>query len=147
MYPMTLSRSFVAVRRDPPVEGQGRVVQYLAVIERDGEAWGAYLPDLPGCVAVAQSREEVEKRPTVFAEDALAWALLQSGKAPEAREHSVRARRLGTRDPWILYHAGSIEAALGARDAATELLRAALATGLQGDPRQRERAEKLLAGS
>ena len=49
------------MRRDPPVEGQGRVVQYLAVIERDGEAWGAYLPDLPGCVAVAQSREEVEK--------------------------------------------------------------------------------------
>lgn len=23
--------------------------------------WGAYVPDVPGCVAVAQSREEVEK--------------------------------------------------------------------------------------
>ena len=47
--------------RDPPAYGQGRVTQYLAVIERDGGAWGAYVPDLPGCVAVAQSRKEVEK--------------------------------------------------------------------------------------
>jgi hypothetical protein len=39
--------------RDPPADGEGRVTQYLAVIERDGEAWGAYVPDLPGCVAVA----------------------------------------------------------------------------------------------
>jgi predicted RNase H-like HicB family nuclease len=58
---MRPSRSFVAVLRDPPADGQGSVTQYLAVIERDGEAWGAYVPDLPGCVAVAQSREEVEK--------------------------------------------------------------------------------------
>lgn len=34
--------------------------QYLSVIERDGDAWGAYVPDLPGCVAVARSGEEVE---------------------------------------------------------------------------------------
>jgi predicted RNase H-like HicB family nuclease len=37
------------------------VTTYLAVIEQDGEAWGAYVPDLPGCVAVARSRQEVEK--------------------------------------------------------------------------------------
>lgn len=97
--------------------------------------------------AVEAARAEVAARPTVWAEDVLAWALLAAGKAEEAREHSQRARRLGTRDPWVLYHAGAIEAALGQRPAAADLLRAALASGLEGDPRQREKARRLLAGS
>lgn len=35
-------------------------MQYLVVIERGPTSYGAYVPDLPGCVAVGQSREEVE---------------------------------------------------------------------------------------
>lgn len=34
--------------------------QYLVVIEREGDAWGAYCPDLPGVGVVGDSREEVE---------------------------------------------------------------------------------------
>ncbi len=34
---------------------------YLVVIERGTTSWGAYVPDLPGCVAVGKSREEVLK--------------------------------------------------------------------------------------
>ena len=34
--------------------------EYLIVIERDGEAWGAYAPDLPGLGVAGSSREEVE---------------------------------------------------------------------------------------
>lgn len=37
------------------------MTEYLAVIEQDGEAWGAYVPDLPGCVAVGRGRDEVER--------------------------------------------------------------------------------------
>jgi predicted RNase H-like HicB family nuclease/predicted RNA binding protein YcfA (HicA-like mRNA interferase family) len=37
------------------------VTEYVVVIEHEGDAWGAYVPDLPGCVAVGDSREEVEK--------------------------------------------------------------------------------------
>jgi predicted RNase H-like HicB family nuclease len=37
------------------------VTEYVVVIEQEGEAWGAYVPDLPGCVAVGESRHEVEK--------------------------------------------------------------------------------------
>ena len=48
------------MRRDPRLVGGGRPTEYLAVIEQDGDAWGAYVPDLPGCVAVGQSRDEVE---------------------------------------------------------------------------------------
>ena len=35
---------------------------YAVVIEHEGDAWGAYVPDLPGCVATGSSREEVERR-------------------------------------------------------------------------------------
>jgi predicted RNase H-like HicB family nuclease len=33
--------------------------RYMIVIEDSGENWGAYVPDLPGCVATANSEEEV----------------------------------------------------------------------------------------
>ena len=34
-------------------------MQYLVVIEQGSTSFGAYVPDLPGCVAVGQTREEV----------------------------------------------------------------------------------------
>jgi predicted RNase H-like HicB family nuclease len=34
---------------------------YAVVIEHEGDAWGAYVPDLPGCVAAGSSRDEVEQ--------------------------------------------------------------------------------------
>jgi predicted RNase H-like HicB family nuclease len=33
-------------------------MRYLVVIEEGPESFGAYVPDLPGCVAAAESREE-----------------------------------------------------------------------------------------
>lgn len=35
-------------------------MKYVAIIEREAESWGAYVPDLPGCVAVASSRDRAE---------------------------------------------------------------------------------------
>ena len=36
--------------------------QYTAIIEKEPNTdWGAYVPDLPGCVAVGATREEVER--------------------------------------------------------------------------------------
>jgi predicted RNase H-like HicB family nuclease len=34
---------------------------YAVIIENEGESWGAYVPDLPGCVAVGASRADVEQ--------------------------------------------------------------------------------------
>lgn len=34
-------------------------MKYLVVIEQGPTSFGAYVPDLPGCVAVAESRAEV----------------------------------------------------------------------------------------
>lgn len=32
---------------------------YLVIIEKGETSYGAYVPDLPGCVAVGESREQV----------------------------------------------------------------------------------------
>ena len=36
-------------------------MRYLVVIEQSESGFGAYVPDLPGCVAAGASREEVTK--------------------------------------------------------------------------------------
>ena len=36
-------------------------MKYTVVIEKGSESFGAYVPDLPGCIAAGQSREEVIK--------------------------------------------------------------------------------------
>jgi predicted RNase H-like HicB family nuclease len=35
-------------------------MEYLVVIERGPASFGAYVPDLPGCVAAGETRAEVE---------------------------------------------------------------------------------------
>lgn len=35
--------------------------EYLVVIEREGESWGAYCPDLPGVGVVGSTRSDVEE--------------------------------------------------------------------------------------
>jgi predicted RNase H-like HicB family nuclease len=34
-------------------------MQYLVVIEEGDSGYGAYVPDLPGCIAAGETREEV----------------------------------------------------------------------------------------
>ena len=34
-------------------------MRYLVVVEDGASSFGAYVPDLPGCIAVGSSREEV----------------------------------------------------------------------------------------
>ncbi len=34
-------------------------MRYMVVIERGEKSWGAQVPDLPGCIAVAETRDEV----------------------------------------------------------------------------------------
>ena len=36
-------------------------MRYLVVLEKSTTGFGAYVPDLPGCVAVGNSREEVRR--------------------------------------------------------------------------------------
>ncbi len=36
-------------------------MRYAVIIERGETSYGAYVPDLPGCVAVGETEEEVQK--------------------------------------------------------------------------------------
>ncbi len=36
-------------------------MRYMVVIEKGETSWGAYVPDLPGCVAVGETEQEVKQ--------------------------------------------------------------------------------------
>jgi len=83
--------------------------------------------DLKPEEAVALARKELEVRRDVYAWDVLAWALLKSGRAEEARAAITEALRLGTQDARLFFHAGMIHARLGELAAARGHLAHALA--------------------
>jgi predicted RNase H-like HicB family nuclease len=35
--------------------------QYTVIYERGNQSWSAYVPDLPGCIAAGDTRDEVEQ--------------------------------------------------------------------------------------
>lgn len=46
-------------------------MRYLVIIEKGESSWGAHVPDLPGCIAVAETRREV----TALIKDAIVFHL------------------------------------------------------------------------
>ena len=35
------------------------MTRYMVIVERGDSSWGAHVPDLPGCIAVGETRAEV----------------------------------------------------------------------------------------
>ncbi len=62
-------------------------MQYLVVVEKSENGYGAYVPDLPGCAAAAETREEVVN----LIQEAIEFhidGLKKSGEAtPEPKSH------------------------------------------------------------
>ena len=83
--------------------------------------------------AVRLAMEAASGRADIATMDALAWAYFQAGRLEEARAASERARRTGTADRRILYHAAAIEHALGNDQDARRLLSRALDGNLRFD--------------
>jgi tetratricopeptide (TPR) repeat protein len=65
-------------------------------------------------------------RPSVYGDDALAWALARAGRCDEALPLAERALRLGTKDPLLYFHRGYAEGCAGERAAMREWYRRAL---------------------
>src|SRR6266545_3187382 len=63
--------------------------------------------------ALGLARRAHEVRPSIDADDILAWALARSGRCSEALPYSRHALRLGTLDATKLFHRGMIERCLG----------------------------------
>jgi tetratricopeptide (TPR) repeat protein len=95
--------------------------------------------------AVAAAQVDLARRPAVSAYDTLAWALHAAGRDQEARAASDRARRLGTKDPVLLYHAGMISLALEDQERAASELAAALALSPAFHPVDAPHAREVLA--
>jgi tetratricopeptide (TPR) repeat protein len=76
--------------------------------------------------ALARARLAYADRKSIDADDVLGWALFQNARCGEARAHSIRALRLGTRDALKLFHRGMIERCLGHDSASRVFLRRAL---------------------
>ena len=92
------------------------------------EADHARDPGADAAAAVAMAREALATRPTLFAEDTLAWALREAGQPAEALAHAQAAVRLGTADALLWYHLAAIEADLGRVADARDHLARALST-------------------
>jgi tetratricopeptide (TPR) repeat protein len=99
----------------------------VGVVERLLRARGVRV-DLESAVYRADNRirpaETVElarraraARPSIYGDDALAWALARAGRCDEALPLAARALRLGTRDPLLFFHRGFAEGCAGNRSA------------------------------
>jgi tetratricopeptide (TPR) repeat protein len=64
---------------------------------------------------VELARRARAERPSIYGDDALAWALARAGRCDEAVPLAKRALRLGTQDPLLLFHLGYAEGCAGDR--------------------------------
>ena len=93
----------------------------------------------------AAARAVYERRPSIHAADALAWALYQAGDYQEAARYSQEALRLGTQDALLHYHAALIAYALDDLEAARRHLRQVQAINPAFSIRYADSARRLLA--
>ena len=66
---------------------------------------------------VELARKARAARPSIYGDDALAWALARAGRCDDALPLAARSLRLGTRDPLLFFHRGYAEGCAGNRAA------------------------------
>jgi tetratricopeptide (TPR) repeat protein len=94
----------------------------LALFEADHPAPEVKAGGQSSATSVALARDAYARHPSVKAADTLAWTLFKAGQVAEARRYANEALRLGTHDPLMLYHAGTIAQAQGDSVAARDWL-------------------------
>src|SRR5689334_22504308 len=60
----TVPRHFAGHAQQHPQASRAKMksaMKYLVVIEKGPKSFGAYVPDLPGCVAIGETRAQVKK--------------------------------------------------------------------------------------
>jgi predicted RNase H-like HicB family nuclease len=60
-------------------------MKYTVIIEKGPHSYGAYLPDLPGCVAVAETEEEVKSLIKEAIEFHIEGLKVESKRIPKAK--------------------------------------------------------------
>jgi tetratricopeptide (TPR) repeat protein len=95
--------------------------------------------------AVRLGRIAVQERPSVYAHDALGWALFRSGDCRAALPEARTANKMGSADPLLAYHLGAIAACAGERTEAVTALRRAQGHNPRFHPLYGPDAARLLA--
>ncbi len=63
---------------------------YTVIFEKGSTSWGAYVPDLPGCVAVGETEDEVRRLIKEAIELHLETLQAETGQIPEATSCAKR---------------------------------------------------------
>jgi len=95
---------------------------------------------------VELARRARAARPSIYGDDALAWALARSGRCLEALPLAERALRLGTKDALLYFHRGYAEGCAGDRTEMREWYRRALELSPEFSVRWAPVARQALAG-
>jgi tetratricopeptide (TPR) repeat protein len=124
------------LEREGRVDEARRQRETIGVVDRLLDANGVQV-DLESAVARADdlvrpdetvelARRAREARPSIYGDDALAWALARAGRCSEAVPLARRALRLGTEDGLLWFHLGYAHRCAGDRLAMRESYRRAL---------------------
>ena len=95
--------------------------------------------------AVRLGRIAVKERPSVYAHDALGWALFRSGDCKAALPEARAANKMESADPLLAYHLGAIAACAGERIEAVTALRRAQGSNPRFHPLYGPDTARLLA--
>ena len=95
---------------------------------------------------VELARRARAARPSIYGDDALAWALARAGRCEEALPLARRALRLGTEDPLLYFHLGYAEGCAGRPDAMRDAYQRALALDSEFSVRWAPHARGALGG-
>ena len=123
-----------AGRREEAKEAYGLVDVIQRLLEANGvrTEFDTALFDLDHgrnvAAALARAERAYVDRRSIDAEDVLAWGYYKNDRCDEAKEHSLLALRLGTKDALKLFHRGMIERCLGNANAGRSFIERALDT-------------------
>lgn len=65
------------------------MTEYLAIYELNGDGWWAYVPDLPGCTAAGEDREEIERNANAAVAAHVELSRSTGRPVPEPSTHDV----------------------------------------------------------
>jgi tetratricopeptide (TPR) repeat protein len=132
-YVAALGDLYAATGRDKEAAGQYALVEQIGrLAAASGTLHNRQLAiyyadhDLKPAEAYSLASKDYEVRRDIYGADTLAWTALKAGRLKEAQAAIREARRLGTRDAKIEFHAGLIARAAGDREGARRHLRRAL---------------------
>jgi tetratricopeptide (TPR) repeat protein len=151
-YLIELGELYESSGKTEEAKRQYELVQALHLLQQDnGVQTDAELAlfladhDLDPKQALKHARAALQERPSIFADDVLAWALYKNGLYEEAARYIQKALRLGTQNALMFYHAGMIYYRLGDRNKAEDNLRAVMQINPHFSRRHVPKALKVLS--